>query len=150
MAGHEGGRDGGMITAFTATLSMGLIFVAGMVYDGGQRVNTYMRAADLASSAARAGAQQAVPETLYDDAAGTRLDHDRAVAAARAFLTEAESPAVAASAQVDVVGPDEDQVHVEVMLDQTAVILTWLGTVEISAEATATATPGVEASTGGP
>lgn len=136
-----------MITAFTAILTIGLVFVAGMVYDGGQRVNTYMRASDLASSAARAAAQQAVPSSLYDDDPQTTLDPGRAEAAARAFLREAESSEVAADAEVTIVG--DDAVRVVVTLEQTAVILTVLGTVEIEAGATATATPGA-AATGGP
>jgi Flp pilus assembly protein TadG len=148
MRRRESGRrqrdDRGMITAFTAVLALGLIFVAGMVYDGGQRINTYMRAADLASNAARAGAQAADPATLYDAAPGTSLSPDDATASAQQFLADAGQPG---SGEVTVNG---DQVTVEVTLDQTSVILTWLGTVDISASATATATPGVDAPTGGP
>jgi hypothetical protein len=136
--------DRGMISAFTAVVALALIFVAGMVYDGGQRVNTYMQASDLASNAARAGAQAAEPASLYDAEPGTELDGGDAVAAAQSFLADAGHPG---SGSVTVSG---DEVNVVVTLDQTAVILTWLGTVEIQANATATATPGVDAPTGGP
>jgi Flp pilus assembly protein TadG len=64
------------VTAFVAAFMMGVFFVVALVFDGGQMIAAQREAANLADSAARAGAQ-----ALDQDArrAGvTRLDPDLA------------------------------------------------------------------------
>lgn len=80
-----GTGERGSISVFVAVVAVGLIMVAGMAYDGGQIVVAQAQARDLASSAARAGAQEIDLDHLR--ATGeTVLDADRARAAAADFL----------------------------------------------------------------
>ena len=48
----------GTISAFVAVLTVALVAVAGLAYDGGQIIRATADARDLASAAARAGTQQ--------------------------------------------------------------------------------------------
>ena len=48
----------GMVAAFAAVVAVSLVMVAGMVLDGGRVVAAQATARDLASAAARAGAQE--------------------------------------------------------------------------------------------
>jgi hypothetical protein len=50
--------EDGTISAFVAVLAVALVAVAGLAYDGGQIIRATADARDLASTAARAGAQQ--------------------------------------------------------------------------------------------
>jgi Flp pilus assembly protein TadG len=75
----------GALSAFVAVVAFALVMVAGMVYDGGQVVATLATARDLASSAARAGAQEVDVDSARSGD-GPLLDPDRASAAAEAFL----------------------------------------------------------------
>jgi hypothetical protein len=59
--------------------------VAGLAYDGGQIVAAQATARDLASNAARAGAQEIDLDELRSSGV-TILDPDRAIAAAQDFL----------------------------------------------------------------
>lgn len=140
----EGHDDRGMISAFVAVLTAGMIFVAGMAYDGGQRITTYMRASDLAANAARAAAQSADLESLYGSGPA-RLDSAEAQAAAESFLVAAGYPGSMASFSVT-----GNEVTVSVRLTHTAVILDWVSTPDIHATATSTAVSGADSSTGGP
>jgi hypothetical protein len=128
--------DRGVVTAYVAIVATGLIFVAGMVYDGGQIINTYLEASDLAGNAARAGAQATSAAELYRS--GTvRLDPADAEERAAAFLSRAGHPG---SGSVSV---DGDEVTVTVTLEQTSHILP-LGPRSMQATASATAVRGVE------
>jgi Flp pilus assembly protein TadG len=71
-----------------AVVAVGLVMVAGMAYDGGQIVAAQATARDLASSAARAGAQEVDVDRLRGSG-DTVLDPDRATDAALAFLAQA-------------------------------------------------------------
>lgn len=77
--------DRGTVSAFVAVIAIGLVAVAGLVYDGGQILNAQARARDLAANAARAGAQQVDLYTLRADQRVV-LDPDRASATARDYL----------------------------------------------------------------
>ena len=68
-----------------AVVALGLIMVAGLAYDGGQIVAAQATARDLASNAARAGAQEIDLDELRSSGV-TILDPDRAIAAAHDFL----------------------------------------------------------------
>jgi Flp pilus assembly protein TadG len=50
-------RDAGTVTVFIVGFMLALLFVAALVFDGGQVLNARRRAANVAESAARAGAQ---------------------------------------------------------------------------------------------
>ena len=139
--------DRGMMTAFVAVVTLAFLFIAGMVYDGGQRITTYMRAQDLASNTARAAAQAIDPVTLYDADAAATLDYGLAQEAAVDFLADADPDAELS--QFELLGND-DQVRVVVTLEQTALILEPLGTIDISASATSTAIRDVDGTTGVP
>lgn len=129
-------RDRGSVTPFVAIIAGGLIFVAGMVYDGGMVLSTYTRAGDLAANAARAAAQATDPAELY--ATGTvRLDEDDARARADALLAQAGHPG---TGDVNVEG---NQVTVTVTLQHNPRILP-ISARSISASASATAVRGVE------
>lgn len=80
----------GSVSAFVAVVAVALVMVAGMAYDGGSIVAAQATARDLASSAARAGAQEVDLDRLR--ASGEpHLDPQRAAAAASAFLATASS-----------------------------------------------------------
>lgn len=78
----------GSLSAFVAVIAVALVMVAGMAYDGGQIVAAQATARDLASSAARAGAQELDLDQLRGGGQAL-LDADRASAAAQAFLAQA-------------------------------------------------------------
>lgn len=117
------------ISAFVAVVALGLIMVAGMAYDGGRIVAAQATARDLASSAARAGAQEVDLDHLRSTGE-TRLDPGRALAAAEGFLAR---EAVAGTARVE--GPS---VTVTVSVRQPMLILP-VGDRIVSATDTATA-----------
>ena len=81
--GRRGER--GSVTVFTVIMTITLIFVAGLVVDGGQILNAKREAANVAESAARAGAQE-VDEDAVRAGAPTRLDDRRAIARAASSL----------------------------------------------------------------
>jgi Flp pilus assembly protein TadG len=135
-------RDRGMVTGFVAIIATGLIFVAGLVYDGGQMINTYLEASDLAGNAARAAAQATSPTELYRSGS-IRLDPDDAQERAATFLAQAGHPG---SGEVRV---DGNIVTVTVTLPSSALILP-IGSQTLQASASATAVRGVEQPTGVP
>lgn len=81
------GMEQGSVSAFVAVVAIGLVMVAGMAYDGGRIVAAQAVARDLASSAARAGAQEVDLDVLRSTG-DALLDPERATAAASAFLAE--------------------------------------------------------------
>jgi hypothetical protein len=133
------GDDRGQVMAFVAVLAVGLVFVAGLAWDGGQFLKAYVHASDLAESAARAAAQATEP----DDLAAGRTSVDPAAARARAgrFLADAGEPG---SGSVSVAG---SEVTVTVTVTQSAHILP-LGSRRISATASATPQRGVQSGEG--
>lgn len=90
----------GSVSAFVAVIAVGLVMVAGLVYDGGQVLAAQATARDLAANAARAGAQEIDLDALRADGLAV-LDPVRAEAAARAYLAETGT-----SGDVEVAGPD--------------------------------------------
>ena len=99
---HE--DDGGWVTAFVMIFAVALVFMAGLVLDGGRMLAEHRRAGNLADSAARAGAQ-AISEDLVRAGATEILDTDAAEAAACDFVTTAgyTCTADAVGTRVDVV-----------------------------------------------
>lgn len=77
--------EDGAITVFVVALTLALMVVAGLVYDGGRILASRQQARDLADNAARAAAQQVDLDALR---AGSPpgLDAAAAEAAARDYL----------------------------------------------------------------
>lgn len=71
------GDDRGQVTAFVVVFAVALVFMVGLVVDGGRLLSAHREARDVADSAARAGAQ-----AISDDAvrAGRRVVLDPAAA----------------------------------------------------------------------
>jgi uncharacterized membrane protein len=57
LPGRANERDEGVVTTFVIIFSVLLVFVIGLVVDGGRMLAEHRRARNLADSAARAGAQ---------------------------------------------------------------------------------------------
>lgn len=83
MTAHRDER--GSVSAFVAVIGLGLVMVAGLVYDGGQVLAAQATARDLAANAARAGAQEIDLDTLRAEQRVV-LDPDRATSAAYDYL----------------------------------------------------------------
>ena len=75
----------GSVTVIVTIISVALIFMAGLVVDGGQVLNARRQAANLAESAARAGTQQ-LDETAARRDGTTRLDQQQATRRAQTYL----------------------------------------------------------------
>ncbi len=82
---HNRSDERGSVTVFTVIMTITLIFVAGLVVDGGQILNAKREAANVAESAARAGAQE-LDEDAIRAGERDRLDERRSIARAEAFL----------------------------------------------------------------
>jgi Flp pilus assembly protein TadG len=129
--------DRGIVTVSVAILATGLLFMTGIVVDGGRMLARYIEAHDVAASAARAAAQEVDRPGLY---AGDR-PHVVPSAAAQA----ATEVAGASGATVDHVSVNTDgsQVTVAVSMPQALMMLGG-GTQTLSGSATVTAQRGVE------
>lgn len=70
-------KDRGSISALVVCLVMGFIALAGLAFDGGQVVDSYVQISDVAQNTARLGAQQLVGfrgnNPHIDESASTRL-----------------------------------------------------------------------------
>jgi hypothetical protein len=124
--------EAGSVSALVAVVALGLVMVAGLAYDGGRIIAAQATARDLASGAARAGAQE-IDLTELRDTGTPLLDPDRAAAAAEAYLARTGH-----SGRVRVEGT---AITVAVDVDQPMVILP-LPARTITAVHTATALTG--------
>lgn len=79
--------DRGTVSAFVAVVAAALVMVAGLVYDGGQILASQARARDLASNAARAGAQEIDLDALRAEQIVV-LDPDLAATSALDYLAD--------------------------------------------------------------
>lgn len=125
--------DAGSVTAFVAVIAASLVLVAGMVIDGGGVVSAGTDARRLASSAARAGAQEVDVERLRVTGQPA-LAPGRAADAARDFLA-----AAGATGTVEVAGAT---VTVTVAVEHHMRVLP-LPARHVRATRTARATPGI-------
>ena len=66
-------RERGSVTVFVVIFTIALVFVAGLVFDGGQILAARREASNVAESAARAGAQ-AIDEGELRRSGQIRLD----------------------------------------------------------------------------
>jgi Putative Flp pilus-assembly TadE/G-like len=82
----SGQRDEiGQVTAFVVIMVTALIFVAGLVIDGGLTLAAKVRATDEAQSASRAGAEQ-INLAIYRATGTIELDPTEATSAAERYL----------------------------------------------------------------
>jgi Flp pilus assembly protein TadG len=122
--------EAGQVTAMWAILTLALLVLGGLVFDGGQVLTARRGANNIARQAARAGAQALDEDALR---AGTpRLDPIAAEAAARDFL---ERRRVVAT-QVTVV---DDTVTVGVTVTQPTPLLALVGIERRTVTSTASA-----------
>lgn len=87
----RGDDDRGMVSAFVVIFSVALVLMSALVLDGGRMLAEHRETANLADSAARAGAQAISDERVRAGEVHV-LDPDAAVAAACAFLANADRP----------------------------------------------------------
>ena len=127
------GGEAGSVSAFVAVIALGLVMVAGLVYDGGQVLSAQATARDLAANAARAGAQELDLDALRAGGVAV-LDPTRASAAAEDYLR-----ANGVDGSVTVGGAD---ITVTVLVPARMRILP-VPDRTVRASDTATATPGV-------
>lgn len=126
------GDSGSVVLWFAITASAALA-MAGLVVDGGQALATRERAADVATQAARAGANALDPQSLRGDTPDqVTADPQSAQAAAQRVLTTA-----GATGDVAVAG---HTVTVTAHITRGTVILSAFGVTDISQSATASAT----------
>ncbi len=127
----------GQVTAFVVVFALALLFVAGLVLDGGYVLAAKRRAINEAEGAARAGAATLAVEG-YRASGPVRLDPVRAEGAARAYLAQTGH-----AGEVSVAG---DRVVVVVRFDQPLQILGLggLGTQTVTGRGQARAVLGVE------
>jgi Flp pilus assembly protein TadG len=122
-------REAGQVTALWAVLALALLVLGGVVYDGGQILTARRHAHNLASQAARAGAQAFDVDAVL---AGTAaLDPVAAEAAARDFLR-----ARGVTGNVTVTSTS---IEVTVTLDQQTPLLSLVGISDRTVSGTARA-----------
>jgi Flp pilus assembly protein TadG len=126
------GRDRGSVGLYFAIITLAALVMAGLVIDGGAALATRERAADLATQAARAGADALTPVSLRGLPAGLQADPVAAREAADRILTDGD-----ATGQVSVSG---DTVTVTATIQRRTVILSAVGLTDISQTASASAT----------
>lgn len=110
--------DEGAITVFVVALTLALMLVAGLVYDGGRVLAARQQARDLADNAARAAAQQ-IDLNALRSGKPPQLDPLGAEAAARDYL--------AATGHDGEVSVTADGVQVTVSLTAEMVLLQLAG-----------------------
>lgn len=117
----------GMVTAFVTVFVVALLFVTGLVLDGGYVLAAKRQAANVAGQAARAGAQQLDVDRLRNENVDA-LDVEAATTAAREFLERVGHDG-------DVVA-DEDGVQVTVRVRRRMLILGIGGLNEVTVSGT--------------
>jgi Flp pilus assembly protein TadG len=125
-------REHGSVTVFVTVITTALILVAGLVVDGGQILNTKREAANVAESAARAGAQE-IDENAARRDGTVALDQPRAVDRATTFL--------AANGYEGTVSATTTTVTVTVNIRQPLLILGLGSMADVDVTGTGTATP---------
>jgi hypothetical protein len=132
------GDEAGQVTAFVVAFAMTVIFVAGLVFDGGYVLAARRRALNEAEAAARVGADALVVEQ-YRTSGGVDLEPAVAISAAQSYLAQTGH-----SGSVQVLG---DRVVVDVSFAQPLQILgvAGIGSMTVNGTGEARAVRGVEA-----
>lgn len=130
-------EQSGQVTTFVVVFALTVIFVAGLVFDGGYVLAARRRALNEAEAAARVGADALVVDS-YRSSGGVELDPGLAIAAAQGYLAQTGH-----SGTVQVLG---DRVVVDVSFDQPLQILgvAGIGSMSVSGTGEARAVRGVE------
>ncbi len=131
-------REAGQVTAFVVVFTTALIFVAGLVVDGGSLLAAKRRAMNEAEGAARAGAAatSALDIDAFRATGSVALDPARAESAARDYLERAGHP----DADVAVNG---DRIRVVVRFPGPEMLILGLSTGVVSGTGEARAVRGV-------
>lgn len=125
------GNDHGSLTLMLAMLMVALLALAGLVIDGGRKLNESASAYSVAQEAARAGAGMVDTGAVYQS--GTfEVDPNQARAAARAYLAQAGYHGT-----VSITGTD--QISVTVTVTEPTLVLSLIGIDTMSAHGTAVA-----------
>lgn len=130
VADHD--AEQGSIALYFAIVTVAAFALSGLVVDGGAALATRERAADLATQAARAGADALTAASLRGAPADLQIDPIAAKRAADAVLEAAN-----ATGRVSITG---DSVTVVARVPRRTVILSAFGLNDISQTASATAT----------
>lgn len=125
------GNDRGSLTLMLAVLMVALLALAGLVIDGGRKLNEAENAYAIAQEAARAGAGQVDTSAAYG-AGKFHVDQAQAIAAARAYLASAGYQGT-----VSAVGAD--QIGVSVTVTQQTTVLSLIGIDTMTSTGTAVA-----------
>jgi Flp pilus assembly protein TadG len=125
--------DRGSVALILAILTVGMLALAGLVIDGGAMLAARGRTADLAEQSARAGASAITPASLRGPSpAGLRIDP--------AAADRAASRVLAAGNAWGEVSVNTDTVTVTAHVSAPATLLSAFGIVDLTEDATATAT----------
>ncbi len=125
------GGDRGSLTRLLAVLMVSLLALAGLVIDGGRKLNESATATAIAQEAARAGAGMVDQAAAYRS--GTfRVNPAQAVAAAHAYLASAGYHGT-----VSVTGAD--QIRVTVTVTRPTLLLSLIGVDSMTSTGTAVA-----------
>jgi len=118
-AAPGGGQDTGSLTLLLAFLLVSLLALAGLVIDGGRKLNQSANAYAIAQEAARAGAGMVDRSAAYQS--GTfDVDEGQALAAARTYLSGA--------GYTGSVSPDGTQkIRVTVTVKERTLVLSLIG-----------------------
>lgn len=123
----------GSVALLFAVIALGALMMAGLVVDGGAALAARERAADLATQAARAGADALYPGSLYGRPTGLVPDPQAAQTAADRVLSLG-----GATGTVQVAG---DRVIVHATIRKNTVVLSAVGLNQVTGSSTASATP---------
>src|SRR5260370_4606498 len=132
--GPAGDGERGALTLMLAIMFVGLLALAGLVVDGGAKLNEAENATAIAQEAARAGAGMVNQGRAYSTGTFT-VDSGRAVAAAQAYLSNAGY----SSAVTTVTAIGAESIRVSVTVTEPTRILSIIGIDSISSTGTATA-----------
>jgi Flp pilus assembly protein TadG len=130
LSSPEGERDRGSLTLMLVALSLMLLALAGLVIDGGRKLNESQTAYAVAQEAARAGA--GVVNTSLAYRSGTySVDVPQARAAAQAYLTSA--------GYIGSVSASGNSIKVTVTISEPTAVLSLIGIDSLTSEGTAVA-----------
>ena len=126
----------GQVSAFFIVLTVALVMLGGLAYDGAQILNAKRTASGLAMEAARAGAQAISSESIFQEPGKVSVDPMLAHVAAAEYLGHHKEWSLSVR---------DDTVSTTVWLTQPLLILSMLGfdSSRVSASATARAVRGV-------
>ena len=136
-SGGGGDRERGSITLMLLVLFVALIALAGIVIDGGAKLNQAENANAIAQEAARAGAGMINPGNAYSTGSFT-VDQSQAVAAAQRYLA-----AAGYHGTVTTVGTESIQVTVTVTAPTRVLSIIGIDSMSSTGSATASLVTGV-------